>query len=54
MIQFKTLKMIKYINSDNVLIELRDCNDIDLNAINEFIKNNEIKTVLNFKGVIKK
>lgn len=54
MMQFKTLKMIKYINNDNVLIELRDCSQTDIIAINEFIKNNEIKTILNFKGVIQK
>jgi len=53
MIQFKKLDMIKYINNDNVLIEIDNLKEIDTQAINEFIKNNEIKTILNFKGVIK-
>ena len=54
MIQFKKLGMINYINDQGVLIQLKDLSDIDIKAINEFLENGEIKTILNFKGVIKK
>ena len=53
MIQFKKLQMIKYINQDNQIISLRDCNKKDIVLINEFLKNNEIKNIICFKGVLK-
>jgi hypothetical protein len=53
-LQFKKLTYIKYENEEGAIIEMEDLSQRDINIVNEFLRNNEVKKIEKFRGVIKR